>query len=223
MRYLIISDIQGNLEAMQRFDELSNDFNRDYTLCLGDFLNKGRSYDESRVVDLFRKMPNNVGIRGNHEEYTDDSDKLEIHNQFFLNGLPHFREQEDLFLFHCSRKNPLKYLERIEDIREEAEYLLSNHPDTNFFLFGHTHKQKVYQVDPSNPNSGHTFELPGNEVSLDTSKKYIINPGSLGQGSKRSQTFSVLDTSLGIIRHYNLEGLKKIEFPSKTKKTSKEK
>jgi len=66
MKYLILSDIHGNLEALQSALLEVKSVKIDKYIVLGDLVGYGASPDE--VVSVVRKMNPIVAIRGNHDK-----------------------------------------------------------------------------------------------------------------------------------------------------------
>lgn len=65
MKVVVISDIHGNLPALEKVFLLEGD--SDMYICLGDVVNYGPWNNE--CVDLINKLDNCICILGNHEEY----------------------------------------------------------------------------------------------------------------------------------------------------------
>ncbi len=66
MRYLVISDIHGNLEALETVLETLTPIGYDRVLVLGDLVGYGA--DPNAVVDRVRSLEPFAIIRGNHDK-----------------------------------------------------------------------------------------------------------------------------------------------------------
>ncbi len=64
MRCLVLSDVHGNLEALEQVLQVAGAFDR--TLVLGDLVGYGA--DPNAVTERVRCLPNLVAIRGNHDK-----------------------------------------------------------------------------------------------------------------------------------------------------------
>src|SRR4030095_5930030 len=64
MRYLVISDIHANLEALDAVLAVATDY--DHALVLGDFVGYGA--DPNAVIDRVLSLPSATFIRGNHDK-----------------------------------------------------------------------------------------------------------------------------------------------------------
>jgi predicted phosphodiesterase len=78
MRYLIISDIHANLEALEAVMAASAEERIDATLVLGDLVGYGA--DPNAVVARVRAMPATTIIRGNHDKVGAGIDDVEGFN-----------------------------------------------------------------------------------------------------------------------------------------------
>ena len=67
MRCVVITDIHGNLEALDAFFKQLPLLAADFVICLGDILDP---FKESKDVYLALKSRNIPILRGNHEDYT---------------------------------------------------------------------------------------------------------------------------------------------------------
>ena len=208
MKYVIISDIQGNFEAMNEFSLGALVFHRDEDICLGDIINKGDSYNDSRVVDLVRNLSSPYqldkikAVKGNHDEKINGSSlqKMTLDNIKYLENLPKELKTKDILAFHSSLRSPGKRLKTEEDIKEEAEFLNDKYKD--YFLFGHSHKKGVFSY---NPSDGIVEEVTDDRVKFEENKKYFINPGGLGLYFDLPQTLACMDTNKKEIKFYTLK------------------
>ena len=64
MQILIISDVHGNLPALEYV--LKSEPNSDLVISLGDVVNYGPWSNE--CVELLETLPNKILLKGNHEE-----------------------------------------------------------------------------------------------------------------------------------------------------------
>lgn len=158
MRWLIYSDVHGNLPA---FEAMLEGCEYDRSLCLGDLVNYGPWSNE--CVELAATLKDPVLLMGNHEEaflagaYPGSN---ELVKQFFAVTYPAFHHHEKIKAFEPRYLLGDKICEHTFDNR----YI---YPDTvvelqHDYLIGHSH---------------HQFELKSNGHTL-------INVGSVGQNRK---------------------------------------
>jgi predicted phosphodiesterase len=190
MRYLILSDIHANLEALEAVLERSNG-HYDSIVCLGDVVGYGA--DPNAVTDWVRANCA-VVIRGNHDKVCcglEDPSffnpvareaaewtyrELTDENRAYLSALPQGpAELDDFAIVHGS-------------LLDEDEYLLDPHDAIPQFahatrpvvFFGHTHVQGGFFL---RGEAGRIEESPLSpaELRLRPDETSLINPGSVGQ------------------------------------------
>jgi predicted phosphodiesterase len=193
MRYLIISDLHSNREALEA---VLNDARGDYDriLCCGDLAGYGP--DPNAVIDWARANLHAV-IRGNHDRGCSGIEDLEWFNpvarmatlwtlaQLSPINLEYLRTLptgpltvENFQLIHGSPMDEDEYLISVTDARNVFPYL-----ETNLAFFGHTHLQGGYGW-----GNGRYISIPRMEffqterlLRLDPDGAWLINPGSVGQ------------------------------------------
>jgi predicted phosphodiesterase len=191
MHYAIISDIHSNLEALSAVISKIAELKTDRILCLGDIV--GYNANPNEVIDIL-KSGKALCIIGNHDavacglrEPNDFNplakraalwtrEQLTGESKTFLRDLPRELKVDDLFIFHGSIHATDQYMLYKEDIKENFQFLekLTGQPRIGFF--GHTHVRTAYINDRDVISVDLSFEL-----SLSPSRKYLINPGSVGQ------------------------------------------
>jgi len=188
MTTALISDIHGNLEALDAVLAEIEARRPRRVFCLGDVVGYGASPNE--CLAKVRKHCELV-LLGNHDaaasggpeaarfniyarvaaEWT--AKTLTRENREYLQRLPLTSSQGSTFLVHASPACP-----------RDWEYLLDRfdaEPQFHYFneaicFIGHTHQPAVYMADPSGCKS-----LPLSNVTLQADRRYIINVGSVGQ------------------------------------------
>jgi predicted phosphodiesterase len=193
VRYLILSDIHGNYEAL---DAVLQQADGEYgeVVCLGDLVGYGA--DPNRVVDWTRERANAV-VRGNHDKACSGLDDLEWFNPVaraaaqwtirtltdenlsYLRNLPKGPIVMDYFtILHGSPLDEDDYLVTTLSVSQVAPYL-----ERQVSFFGHTHLQGGYLCHrngvkklarPENGQSRRTIEVEPDSL-------YLFNPGSVGQ------------------------------------------
>jgi len=198
MRYLVFTDIHGNLEALEALFDFVSRKKIDRYLCLGDLVGYGASPNET--IDRVRKLEPLSIIRGNHDKAVCGQDSLETFNPMaalaiawcrktlvrehsrYLCGLPKGPQVVDghLTLCHGAPFDEDFYIFGEFDAAEAFQYL-----ETRIGFFGHTHFPCLY-VKTGNTVEGRLIEEDHSIVRLKKNVHYLINPGSVGQPRDRN-------------------------------------
>jgi diadenosine tetraphosphatase ApaH/serine/threonine PP2A family protein phosphatase len=215
----LISDIHGNLEALEAV--LAELLRRrpDRVLCLGDIVGYGASPNE--CLNLVRERCSLV-LLGNHDaassggpeaarfniyarvaaEWT--SKTLTRDNREFLQRLPLTSSQGSTFLVHASPACPRDWEYLLDRFDAEPQFHYFQEP---VCFIGHTHQPAIYMADPSGCKS-----LPLSTSALDPMRRYIVNVGSVGQPRDHDPRacFMLHDEGAGTIEYvripYDVEG-----------------
>jgi predicted phosphodiesterase len=218
MRYLLLSDVHSNLEALFTCLELAGG-KYDKAVCLGDLVGYGPNPNE--VIDKIRNLCK-VVIRGNHDKACCGLDDATEFNPYarmatgwtrqaltpgnidYLRALPMGPALMDGFI--CVHGSP----------QDEDEYILGpgqalpllRAPEAQVVCFGHTHLQGGFTLSesgrfqsiriPATPD-GLTLTLP-----IEDSARYLINPGSVGQPRDHDWRagFAILDSDRKEVEFY---------------------
>jgi diadenosine tetraphosphatase ApaH/serine/threonine PP2A family protein phosphatase len=208
MRYLVISDIHANLEALQAV--LAEAVGFDHTLVLGDVIGYGA--DPNAVVDRLRQIEPVTFIRGNHDKVGTGLETvngfnhlarqaiqwtaatLTDSNRSWVAALPRGPVQIDglIEICHGSPFDEDVYIFDELDVRQA--FTSARRP---LCLFGHTHVPAAFCLAQSalqsvGPPRGTRFEIP-----LEAESRYLVNCGAVGQprdGDARA-AYGVVDTN----------------------------
>jgi diadenosine tetraphosphatase ApaH/serine/threonine PP2A family protein phosphatase len=206
VRYAIVSDVHGNLEALRAvLDDAAA--RADGVVCLGDSVGYGA--DPAACVELLDRRARAI-VAGNHEygvagrldldwfnrwaraaaEWT--RERLDDDHRAWLGALPLVRELEDATLVHASPAQP-----------DEWDYLVT--PDDGFGAFphfatrwcfvGHSHVSGAWSLGSSGPD----FDPRPTMVCAEAGRRYIVNVGSVGQPRDRDPRacYGVWDVEAG--------------------------
>jgi predicted phosphodiesterase len=188
VRYAILSDIHGNLEALRAVLE-DCDGAADGILCLGDTVGYGA--DPLACVELVAERAEAI-VGGNHEyavagrldldwfnryaraaaEWT--RERLDEDHRAYLAALPLVRELGDATLVHASPAQPDEwdYLVTAED-----GFLAFGHFTTRWCFVGHSHVPGAWSLGSSGPE-----HHPGaTRLAMERGRRYSVNVGSVGQ------------------------------------------
>lgn len=196
MRYLILSDIHANLEALDAvLAEAGAD--HDEAVCLGDLVGYGP--DPNAAVDRVRSLDLAVVIRGNHDKagcgISDAQDfnliarqaagwtrrELTESNLAYLRGLAQGPAFVGGFqLVHGSPRHEDEYLFTLREVGENFQLC-----PAKLLFFGHTHVQGGFHLD-RDAAAGELEPMLGEgaaraKFQLEEGSRYFLNPGSIGQ------------------------------------------
>ncbi len=189
MKYGLISDIHGNLEALTAVLRDIEKQKVDSVHCLGDVVGYGA--DPARCLKMVKKQCDTV-LMGNHDyaaigvqpydsfnraaqaatEWT--RQVLDDKSMAIIADFEMERSLDDMYLVHASPYEP-----------EEWHYILTendadeafSHLSQNIGFFGHSHIPTIIQEK----SDGTTRMQAGHDVSPDRERRYLINIGSVGQ------------------------------------------
>jgi diadenosine tetraphosphatase ApaH/serine/threonine PP2A family protein phosphatase len=192
MRYLVLSDVHANLEALEAvLDAAKGEWEQ--ALVLGDLVGYGA--DPNAVIDRVRALPVAAMVRGNHDkvaaglapvdsfnhvarqaiEWT--ADALTTENLQWLTALPQGPVAIDAMteICHGAPWDEDAYLFDERDVERERPSLTRA-----LCLFGHTHVPSIFRVEPAVeamlPVRGERCKVP-----IEPGGRYLVNCGAVGQ------------------------------------------
>ena len=74
MKYAILSDIHGNLQAFTTVLQKCKELEVDQYICLGDIV--GYNANPKECLDIIRTLPLAGVVKGNHDEYASNNDEV---------------------------------------------------------------------------------------------------------------------------------------------------
>lgn len=212
MRYGIISDIHGNLEALERvLEELKG---IDEVICLGDIVGYGANPNE--CCELVRE---NCGIvlMGNHDAAAIGMMDLMWFNQSAREAIvwvrQHLTDVNRKFLETLSAVKTVdrRFVAVHGSLREPIEEYILNEgvaygtfqimqPDVKIVFCGHTHIAEAYEWSPGSKVKREGFRS-GGIIYLSDQASYIINCGSVGQPRdyNRMASFGIYDAEAKMV------------------------
>lgn len=191
MRFLILSDIHANWEALEAvLKHAQGKYER--ILCCGDVVGYGA--DPDAVTEWVRQNVTTI-IRGNHDKACAGLEDLEWFNPVarvsalwtqtatdprnltYLRNLGKGPEQVDGFqILHGSPMDEDEYLMTERDAADVVPYL-----DSPVSFFGHTHIQGGFWCHRNGVKRIPQAARDRHDLALDNDTFYLINPGSVGQ------------------------------------------
>jgi predicted phosphodiesterase len=206
MKIAVLSDIHGNMDALEKvmLDIDSEDV--DQVISLGDMIGYG-AQPESVITEVRRRRI--VTIMGNHElaavkrkylgwfnpqakeSLIRSINMLTPDSIQFISRLNPFHHFDSFYFVHgYPPDSPLTYLFQISENRMKKTFLGM---DFKYIFIGHTHTLELICF---NANEISRFPLYEGEINLQPDTRYIINIGSVGQprdGNNRAK-YGILDT-----------------------------
>jgi len=194
MKYAIISDIHGNIEALDSVIQYLDEEKVDKLLCLGDTVGYGANPNE--CVEKIRRYSFRT-ILGNHDlvaigiesgdNFTNQArDAIMWTKNMLRDDLKNYMSSlsiqekldNNIILVHGSPVDKDEYLIYNYQIRACYGFIEKNMPLVKMCFFGHTHYQAIWIKENNNIL---TPSLSEKEISVNPANIYLVNPGSVGQ------------------------------------------
>ena len=219
-RYLIISDIHSNLEALDAVLAAASKQRCDEVIVLGDLVGYGA--DPNAVVTKIRELKPIAIVRGNHDKVAAGLDAAEDFNPMARSAAMwtrHALTPETLEYVRAMPPGPMSVDDRIEICHgspiDEDLYIVADVEAARSIMamnrtvcfFGHTHVAVSARLGPQNRfemNAPHGH--PEFETRIETETKYLINPGSVGQprdGDSRA-AYAIADLDRNVVTLYRV-------------------
>ena len=187
MKFAIIADIHGNLEAFQVVLEDIKAQKCTHYACLGDVV--GYNANPKECLDIVRNM-NIPCVKGNHDEYCSGESTLEGFNpaaaeavnwtrkqlsdddRKWLRDLKYMRMVNNFTIVHATLDAPQRWGYVFDKLAAAASLTYQN---TSVCFFGHTHVPVAFMRDTM--VRGGTYS----KFKVEPGKKYFVNVGAVGQ------------------------------------------
>jgi predicted phosphodiesterase len=187
MKYAIIADIHGNLDAFQVILDDIKAQKCTHVACLGDVVGYGANPKE--CLDIVRGM-NIPCVKGNHDEMCSIEDDMEGFNPHaaeavlwtrqqlneddkkWLRDLKYVRLVASFSIVHATLDMPQRWGYVFDKLAAAASFTYQN---TAVCFFGHTHVPVAFIRD--SVVRGGTYS----KFKVEPGRKYFVNVGSIGQ------------------------------------------
>jgi diadenosine tetraphosphatase ApaH/serine/threonine PP2A family protein phosphatase len=220
MRYLVLTDIHANLEALDACiaDGRARGFDR--ALVLGDLVGYGG--DPNAVVERVAALDPLATVRGNHDKVACGLEAAEGFNavaksaahwtfdvltpehRAWLAALPEGPIVVDDLVEIC-HGSPFDEDAYIFDELDAVRALkVSTRP---LCLFGHTHYPVTFELSAQSFDTVGSASAPEMQIQMKAGSKYLVNPGSVGQprdGDPRA-AYAIVDTTLSRVELFRLK------------------
>ena len=233
MKYAVIADIHGNLEALNAVIARADAERVKKYICAGDIV--GYNANPKECLKIVQSLDLVAVVRGNHDEYAGNDDSLNGFNPGAAKALMWTRQQltdtqrkwliqlklkevmcnEDITVVHATLDHPnvWKY---IYDKYNAADNFF--HQTTSFCFYGHSHVPVLFKYSASLDDkifgvnqvkewgkiSDSETTVP---VSTDYGCKYLVNVGSVGQPRNwdTRASFAVYDSTSRTLKRISVE------------------
>jgi predicted phosphodiesterase len=213
-RYGVLGDIHGNREALEAVLHALEARGVKQFLCVGDIV--GYNADPDECVALLRSR-GVAAIAGNHDlisqrrldfsrcsniaEYALRRTRRTLGREAaaWLAGLPKsLTLEKEVVLIHGGVRDVQQYMVTPAHIGDNARFLAADFPGARVCFFGHSHEQRVYEV-----NDERIVEVPTDgQVPLRKENAYFINPGSVDASRKKRHKLAecaLFDSTFGTV------------------------
>jgi diadenosine tetraphosphatase ApaH/serine/threonine PP2A family protein phosphatase len=216
MRYLVISDIHANLEALEATLAASDD--HEGLLVLGDLVGYGA--DPNPVVDRIRALPTTAIIRGNHDKVAVGLDDVEGFNYLARQAIEWTARAltpDNRAWLAALPKGPVIVEPSVEICHgapfDEDCYIFDDLDATRALraahaplcLYGHTHVPAAFRLAPRARNGDLQTMAPPRgprfRIDVDHEARYLVNCGAVGQprDGDPQAAFGLLDTDARVL------------------------
>jgi predicted phosphodiesterase len=218
MRYLVLSDIHANREALSAVLSQIRRKRWDKAVVLGDVVGYGAN--PNQAIDAVRRLKPLVAIRGNHDKVCSGVENGEMFNRVALHAA----------MWTRSKLTPsnLRWLQSLPEgpavvdgafaiahgtpIDEDA-YIFGEIEALNVFrqttfplcFFGHSHFPVIFGLSPDAIQTVLTVS-PSFRFRLEPGVRYLVNPGSIGQPRDGNPlaSFAIFDTRTRTVTVYRV-------------------
>jgi predicted phosphodiesterase len=221
MRYGVLADIHGNVQALEAVTAELGRIGVDRYLCAGDLVGYGAQPNE--CVEMVARLEP-ICVAGNHDlmalgELSEERcvrlarrsmrwtrEALSDDARAYLASLPRRAEGAGgVVVAHGSLDDPEEYVLRVNQATVQLGRLAHEHPGAKVLVVGHTHLAfasdgSSTSLDPAPETWKTSLEpAPASAVALNGSRAWLLNPGAVGQSRERLALarFMLLDLERG--------------------------
>ncbi|HXK11960.1 MAG TPA: metallophosphoesterase family protein [Vicinamibacteria bacterium] len=218
MRYLILSDIHSNREALTAVLHHVRRKRWDKAIVLGDVVGYGAN--PNQAVDMVRALHPLVAIRGNHDKVCSGVENGEMFNRVALQAAVWTRDRltpSNLRWLKSLPEGPVVVDGAFAIAHgtpiDEDSYIFGEIEALNVFrqtafplcFFGHSHFPVIFGLSPDAIQTVLT-RAPSFRFRLEPGVRYLVNPGSIGQprdGNPRA-SFAMFDADTRSVTVYRV-------------------
>ena len=214
MRYALISDIHANAAALRATLADAADCGAEKIICLGDVLGYGPEPVETLEI-VYRRV--HVCLAGNHDDAVSGRSPFDDFTEFaaaavkrhrallapgavkWLQTLPYVWECRDFACTHGEFSNPRAFDYVLEPADAAASFAVRRE---KLLFVGHSHDPCIHVIGAS----GDIHRVEASDFQLESGKRYLVNPGSVGYprvGICRS-SYCIYDTRTRVVTFRSL-------------------
>ena len=189
MRYAVISDIHGNLEAFESVLSAISEERVDDYLFLGDAIGYGA--DPKECLRLLKSLNPVAAIAGNHEwgvlgkldvSYFNDTARdaiawaakvLDGADREYIESFPLVYQDEKVTLVHGTLNMPEEFYYIFDN---EDAYVTLSQMNNSLCFVGHSHVPGIFSFDHNKVEC-----MDRTDIKMDGENRYLVNVGSVGQ------------------------------------------
>jgi predicted phosphodiesterase len=219
MKYLILSDIHSNKEALSAVLYHVRRKPWDKVVFLGDLVGYGAN--PNQTVDMLRGLKPLAAIRGNHDKVCSGIENGELFNRIALEAAMWTRRKltrSNLLWLKALPQGPFVVdgqfaISHGTPIDEDA-YIFGEIEALNVFrqtdfplcFFGHSHFPVIFALSPDAITTILTI-APSFRFKLEAGVRYLINPGSIGQPRDGNPlaSFAIYDSESTVVAIHRIE------------------
>lgn len=213
LRYAIISDIHGNIQALEAVMDSVKSQGADSVLCLGDVVGYGARPAE--CVEMVRETCR-VVLLGNHDAAAVGKTPVDYFNPLARSAIEWTRKALHDEISGYLRDRPLLFDDEFCAAThatfsdpEAWDYILSPYEaapefessESRILFYGHTHFPAIFVSD------GRRVEgIRARDIALEDRKRYLINVGSVGQprDGNPASCYLIFDAVQGKITYHRI-------------------
>jgi diadenosine tetraphosphatase ApaH/serine/threonine PP2A family protein phosphatase len=220
MRYIVLTDIHANLEALDACLSHARQRGFDQTLMLGDLVGYGP--DPNETIARIQSLNPVAMVRGNHDKVACGLEQpegfnavakgaalwtyetLTAANRQWVADLPQGPVIVDEHVEIC-HGSPFDEDAYTFDELDAVRALKVSH--RQLCLFGHTHCPVTFELIQGRVETIGASGLSESRVEMQADSKYLINPGSVGQprdGDARA-AYAIADTATSTVELYRVD------------------
>ena len=187
MRFAVLSDVHGNLEALQAVLADARYHRCTHFVCLGDIV--GYNADPNGCIRIVRDLDCPT-VKGNHDEQASSTDpsvdfnemaeqaimwtraQLSEADRTWLYHLPLQQQVHDFTIVHATLDMPGDWGYVFTTAEATASF---TYQQTALCFFGHTHVQGAFVRNMD------TTPTARDKIPIESGKQYLVNAGSVGQ------------------------------------------
>lgn len=222
MRFLVLSDLHSNLEALEAVLAAARAPGYERTLVLGDIVGYGA--DPNPVVEILRGLPGLLAIRGNHDRVAASLEEADGFNEAARQSALWTRRSlaaENRDFLAALPRGPVEFapgkLLSHGTPLDEDQYLMEEGEARRCFdgrafercFFGHSHYPGAFVLEGSRVTRR---PATGEEQVIDLlpGRRYLLNPGSVGQPRDRNPRcgFAIYDDAADTV------SIRRVAYPA---------